>query len=210
MSTPAPRSQRRPRGSAHRTAVPREPIDWAKVGRRSVRRRARGMSHPEAAAALEEAELQQHMVRDHEDLAGDERGPAEVAEWARIVQLLADVGGVYDPDADAVVQDELAVDAERERDRQLEDERRLQEEEAEATRRVALAPDVLRHALLRTLARTGLLDSLSEDERAAVDRLPDSDPAAALTVNALLARAHQVGAGLRSGDRVVTGDADLT
>lgn len=28
------------------------------------------MTHPEAAAALEEAELQQHMVRDHEDLAG--------------------------------------------------------------------------------------------------------------------------------------------
>ncbi|MFD9114879.1 hypothetical protein [Streptomyces bottropensis] len=199
MSTPAPRSHRRPRVPAHRTAAPREPIDWAKVGRCSVRRRARGMTHPEAAAALEDAELQQHMVRDHEDLAGDERGPAEVAEWTRIVQLLADTGGVYDPDTDAVVQDELAADAERERDRQLEDEQRLQEEKAEAARRAALAPDVLRHALLRTLARTGLLDGLSKDERAAVNRLPETDPAAALAVNALLARAHEAGAGLRPG-----------
>ncbi|MFJ4622442.1 hypothetical protein [Streptomyces sp. NPDC088812] len=115
------------------------------------------------------------------------------------MHLLADVGGVYDPDADAVVQDELAAAAERERDRQLEDERRRQEEEAEAARRAALAPDVLRHALLSTLARTGLLDGLSEDERVAVDRLPDSDPAAALAVNALLARAHEAGAGLRPG-----------
>ncbi|MGA5363909.1 hypothetical protein [Streptomyces purpurascens] len=197
MSTPAPRSHRRPRVPARRTAVPREPIDWAKVGRRSVRRRAHGMTHPEAATALEDAELQQHMVRDHEDLAGDERGPAEVAEWTRIVQLLADTGGVYDPDSDAVVQDELAADSEHERARQLEDEVRHQEEEAEAAHRAALAPDVLRHALLRTLARTGLLDGLSEDERAAVNRLPDSDPAAALAVNTLLARAHEAGAGLR-------------
>lgn len=187
MSTPAPRPHRRLRGPARRTAVPREPIDWAKVGHRAVRRRARGMTHPEAAAALEEAELQQHMVRDHEDLAGDERGPAEVAEWARIVQLLADVGGVYDPDADA--------ERERERERQREDERRRQEEEAEAARRAALAPD----ALLRTLARTGLLEGLSEDERAAVNRLPDSDPAAALAVNALLVRAHEAGSCLRPG-----------
>ncbi|MFF4787921.1 hypothetical protein ACFY3E_42225 [Streptomyces griseorubiginosus] len=109
MRTPAPRSHRRPRVPDRRATAPREPIDWAKVGRRSVRRRARGMTHPEAAAALEDAELQQHMVRDHEDLAGDERGPAEVAEWTRIVQLLADTGRVYDPDANAVVQHELAV-----------------------------------------------------------------------------------------------------
>jgi hypothetical protein len=189
-------------------AAPRQPVDRAKVGRSSVRRRATGMTATEAAAALEEAELQQHLDRDREDLADDERGPAERAEWARIVQLLADSGGVYDPDADAVVQDELAADAEREREKQLEHEKRLQEEEAEAARRAALAPDVLRHALLRTLARTGLLDSLSEDERVAVDRLPDSDPAAALAVNALLARTHEAGAGLRSGDRVARGDGD--
>ncbi|MER6375914.1 hypothetical protein ABT255_48150 [Streptomyces mirabilis] len=201
MSTPAPRSHRRPRfpSPAARGAAPRKPVDWAKAGRSTVRRRARGMTHPEAAAALEEAELQQHLDRDREDLADDERGPAEVGEWARIVQLLAAVGGAYDPDTDAVVQDELAANAEREREKQLEEEKRLQEEEAEAARHAALAPDVLRHALLRTLARTGLLDSLSEDERAAVSRLPDSDPAAALAVNALLARAHEAGASLRPG-----------
>ncbi|MFB8183608.1 hypothetical protein ACFC8N_48270 [Streptomyces sp. NPDC055966] len=95
---------------------------------------------------------------------------AAAAEWARIVQLLATVGGPYDADADAVVQDELAAGAEREREKQRQKEKRLQEEEAEAARHAALAPDVLRHALLGTLARTGLLDSLSEDERAAVGR----------------------------------------
>lgn len=114
MSTPAPRSHRRPRfpSPAARGAAPRKPVDWAKAGRSTVRRRARGMTHPEAAAALEEAELQQHLDRDREDLADDERGPAEVGEWARIVQLLAAAGGAYAPDADTFVQDELAAEAE--------------------------------------------------------------------------------------------------
>ncbi|WP_060886837.1 hypothetical protein [Streptomyces caniscabiei] len=155
------------------------------------------MTHTEAAAALEEAELQQHMHRHREDLAGDERGPAEVTEWMRIVQLLVTVGGTYDPDTDAMVQDELAADAERDRARQLEDDKRHQEEEAKAARHAALTPNVLRHALLRTLARTNLLDSLTEDEQAAVNRLPDSDRAAGIAINAVLARAHKAGAGLR-------------
>jgi hypothetical protein len=116
------------------------------------------MMATEAAAALEDARLHQHLDRDREDLAGDERGRAEVAEWERIAQLLATTGGVYDPQADVVVQDELAADAERAREKQLEDDKLRQEEEAEAARRAALAPDVLRHALLRTLARTSLLD----------------------------------------------------
>ncbi|MGI5430284.1 hypothetical protein [Streptomyces sp. CA-179760] len=77
---------------------------------------------------------------------------------------------------------------------QLQDDKRHQE--VEAARR-AVTPDVLRHALLRALARIGLLDSLSEDERAAVNWL--SDPAAAFAVNALFARAHEAGAGPRSG-----------
>ncbi|MCX5559474.1 hypothetical protein [Streptomyces sp. NBC_00038] len=37
------------------------------------------------------------------------------------------------------------------------------------------------------MTRTGLLDSLNEDEGAAVNRLPGSDPAAALAVDTLLA-----------------------
>jgi hypothetical protein len=157
------------------------------------------MTATEAAAALEDARLQQHIDRDREDLADDERGPAEVGEWERIAQLLATTGVTYDPKADAVVQDELAAEAEREREKQLEDDKLRQEEEAEAARRAALAPDVLRHALLRTLARTGLLDSLNEDEQAAVNRLPDSDPAAALAVNTLLARAYKSGAAQHEG-----------
>ncbi|MFE9559244.1 hypothetical protein ACFYMW_40030 [Streptomyces sp. NPDC006692] len=49
----------------------------------------------------------------HEDLADDVRGPAELAEWERIAQLLVDAapGTVYDPDTDDVVQAELAADA---------------------------------------------------------------------------------------------------
>ncbi|MFD5299395.1 hypothetical protein ACFWJU_29845 [Streptomyces mutabilis] len=50
------------------------------------------------------------MDRDCEALAGDERGPAEVAEWERIAQLLATTGATYDPEGDAVVQDELTAD----------------------------------------------------------------------------------------------------
>lgn len=69
------------------------------------------MTATEAAAALEEALLQQHIDRDREDLAGDERGPAEAGEWKRIAQLLATTGGAYDPQSDAVVQDELAAEA---------------------------------------------------------------------------------------------------
>ncbi|MFE1198454.1 hypothetical protein ACFW6E_37880 [Streptomyces olivaceoviridis] len=110
MSTPAPRSRRRPRVPAPGAAAPRQPVDQAKVGRRAVRRRAAGITATEAAAALEDARLQQHMDRDREDLADDERGPAEVAEWERITQLLAATGGLYDPATDAVVQDELAAD----------------------------------------------------------------------------------------------------
>ncbi|MGC2998658.1 hypothetical protein ACPF8X_09810 [Streptomyces sp. G35A] len=111
MSTPVPRSRRRPRVPAPGAAAPRQPVDQAKIGRSSVRRRATGMTATEAAAALEDARLHQHLDRDREDLAGDQRGPAEVGEWERIAQLLATTGGTYDPESDAVVQDELAAEA---------------------------------------------------------------------------------------------------
>ncbi|WP_406182954.1 hypothetical protein [Streptomyces canus] len=127
MSTPLPRSRRRPRVPAPGTAAPRQPVDQAKVGRSWVRRRATGMTATEAAAALEDARLQQHMDRDREDLADDERGPAEVAEWERIAQLLATTGGTYDPQADAVVQDELAAEAAAAELRELEMEQERQE-----------------------------------------------------------------------------------
>ncbi|MEU2294042.1 hypothetical protein ACFY9H_31620 [Streptomyces bacillaris] len=113
MTTPLPSWP--PRRTDRRTtspyvAVPREPADPARTGRRWVRRRARGMT---AGAALDVARFDARQNSRHEDLAGDERGPAELGEWERIVQLLADAapGTVYDPDADDVVRAELAADA---------------------------------------------------------------------------------------------------
>lgn len=155
MSTPVPRSRRRIRVPATRAAASREPVDWAKVGRHSVRRRATGMTHQEAAAALEEAELQQHMDRDREDLADDERGPAEVAEWARIAQLLPTTGGVYDPEADAVVQDELAAEAEARAATEAEDRDLQMEQERQERLHADGLPE--RAHMLQVLEEAGLL-----------------------------------------------------
>ncbi|MCX5079258.1 hypothetical protein OHA84_38620 (plasmid) [Streptomyces sp. NBC_00513] len=96
-----------------RMAVPREPADPARIGRRVVRRRAKGMDAGAVAAALEDARFDARQNSRHEDLGDDVRGRAELAEWERLDQLLADVlpGTVYDPDADDVVQAELAADA---------------------------------------------------------------------------------------------------
>ncbi|MGC5041106.1 hypothetical protein ACLQ2C_36825 [Streptomyces sp. DT73] len=69
------------------------------------------MTHTEAAAALEDAHFAARQDSRHEDLANDERGPAELAEWERITQLLAGSDDVYDPQGDVVVQAELAADA---------------------------------------------------------------------------------------------------
>ncbi|MDL5205318.1 hypothetical protein [Streptomyces sp. ALI-76-A] len=160
MSTPAPRSRRRPRVPAPGTAAPRQPVDRAKVGRSSVRRRATGMTATEAAAALEDARLHQHLDRDREDLAGDERGPAEVAEWERIAQLLATTGGTYDPKSDAVVQDELAAEAAAAAKAEAE----LRDLELEQERQERLHSNGLpeRAHLLMALEKTGLLGSTEE------------------------------------------------
>lgn len=71
------------------------------------------MTADAAAAALDVARFDARQNSRFEDLALDERGPAELGEWERIVQLLADAspGTVYDPDADDVVRAELAADA---------------------------------------------------------------------------------------------------
>ncbi|QTA36741.1 hypothetical protein [Streptomyces sp. CA-256286] len=112
MTTPLP--SRPPRSTDRRTtapciAVPREPLDPARTGRRWVRRRARGMT----AAALDVARFAARQNSRHEDLAVAERGPAELGEWERIALLLADAapGTVYGPDTDDVVRAELAADA---------------------------------------------------------------------------------------------------
>ncbi|MEU3434188.1 hypothetical protein [Streptomyces sp. NPDC006863] len=98
-----------------RAGAPHAPIDYAKIGRSSVRRRARGMTHSEAVAGLEAAEQQAHLDRRDESAFDDGgRRAAELAEWQRVVQLLAAPGGPYDPDTDVVVQEELAEDRRRE------------------------------------------------------------------------------------------------
>ncbi|WP_435240101.1 hypothetical protein [Streptomyces sp. YPW6] len=116
MTTPLPSWP--PRRTGRRTtapyvAVPREPADPARTGRRWVRRRARGMTAEAAAAALDVARFDARQNSRFEDRALDERGPAELGEWERIAQLLADAapGTVYDPDTDDVVRAELATDA---------------------------------------------------------------------------------------------------
>ncbi|MGW0615384.1 hypothetical protein [Streptomyces sp. NPDC002788] len=112
MSSPWPprRTARRP---VPRAAAPREPVDHASIGRRVVRRRAKGMDAAAVAAALEDARFDARQDSRHEHLADDTRGRAELAEWERIDQLLAAApsGTVYDPDTDDVVQEELAAEA---------------------------------------------------------------------------------------------------
>ncbi|MFD5514264.1 hypothetical protein ACFWIB_42365 [Streptomyces sp. NPDC127051] len=104
---------RRPRRvPTARTQGPRTPIDPAKIGRSSVRRRARGMTHHEAFQALADAEMEAHLDRRYEEAADhSHRRAAELAEWRRIAEFLVRVGGPYDLDDDAAVQEELAAEA---------------------------------------------------------------------------------------------------
>ncbi|MET8481821.1 hypothetical protein ABZV68_32295 [Streptomyces clavifer] len=151
------------------------------------------MTHDQAAAALEETRLGQHIDRNREDLADDTRAPAELAEWERIVRLLATTGEPYEPESDTVVQAAHAAEIEASHRRTLAARRQHQEQQAEAARRAALRPDILLDALLRTLTRAELLPALSEEERAVVARLPHVDPDAASAVNGLIARAYDAG-----------------
>ncbi|MEW1551856.1 hypothetical protein [Streptomyces tsukubensis] len=180
MSTPNTPSwsRRRPHIPAPGPAAPRRSVDPAKTGRGWVRRRAAGMTADEAAAALEDAELTQHINRDREDLAGDTRGPAEIAEWQRITALLRSAGGVYDPAGDAVVQDELAADrrAEEAEQQRVEEQRRLE----------ARADELGRLAAYGCLDRT--VESRPGDEDAR-DVLADRRDYRAPVVGGWLARA---------------------
>ncbi|MEU7553166.1 hypothetical protein AB0B01_12590 [Streptomyces sp. NPDC044571] len=156
-----------------RTRGPRTPIDPAKLGRSSVRRRARGMTHGEAVQALADAELDAHLDRRYEAAADhSSRREAELAEWRRIGQLLAVTGSSYDPDDDAVVQEELAAEAEAAKAR---------EAEQRAAARVAARADQLqalreRGTLEQTEPREG--DEAARDEltrRARSYAQPDID-----------------------------------
>ncbi|WP_030791309.1 hypothetical protein [Streptomyces sp. NRRL S-920] len=160
MSTPwqTRRASRQP--FAARAAAPREPVDPARIGRRVVRRRAKGMDAAAVVRALEDARFDARQDSRHEDLADDERGRAELAEWERIDQLLvaAAPGTVYDPDTDDVVQAELAAEAAAAADR---------EAAVREAQRIAARADELQalrelHALERTEPRDG--DEAVRDE----------------------------------------------
>ncbi|MFI1314615.1 hypothetical protein ACH4TS_31445 [Streptomyces albidoflavus] len=155
---PPGESTRRP--LAPRLAAPREPVDPARIGRRVVRRRAKGMDAGAVAAALEDARFDARQASRHEDLADDLRGPAELAEWERLDQLLAaaPAGTAYDPDTDPVVQGELAAEAAAAADR---------EAAVREAQRVAARADELQalrelHALDRAEPRDG--DEAVRDE----------------------------------------------
>ncbi|MFD3485015.1 hypothetical protein [Streptomyces sp. NPDC058665] len=94
-------ADRRPAGS--RVTPLYDPARVARIGRRVVRRRAKGMDAAAVAAALEDARVDARQASRREDLVGDVRGRAELAEWERLDQLLAAAAPstVYDPDADA-------------------------------------------------------------------------------------------------------------
>ncbi len=119
MTTPR-RTARRP--LLPRVTAPREPVDPARVGRRVVRRQAKGMDAGAVVAALEDARFDARQESRSVDLVDDVRGRAELAEWERLAQLLAAApsGTVYDPDTDAVVQAELAAEAAAAADREAE------------------------------------------------------------------------------------------
>jgi hypothetical protein len=106
--TTARRTLRRPLAPL---AAPREPVDPARIGRRVVRRRAKGMDAGAVAQAIEDARFDARQDSRHEHLADDERGRAELAEWERVDQLLAVAAPntAYDPDVDPRVQEELAA-----------------------------------------------------------------------------------------------------
>ncbi|MFI8952249.1 hypothetical protein ACIGO6_37940 [Streptomyces sp. NPDC053750] len=102
----------RPPSAPPRVAAPREPVDPARIGRRVVRRRAKGMDAGRHRGGLEDARFDARQASRHEVLADDVRGRAELAEWERIDQLLANAPGtVYDPETDGFVHAELAAEA---------------------------------------------------------------------------------------------------
>ncbi|WP_327237657.1 hypothetical protein OG349_30655 [Streptomyces sp. NBC_01317] len=149
-----------------------------KAGRHAVRRTARGMSHHEVAAALEDARgrLPENSDGGEEEAADDPsqtRALAELEEWERIEALLAVHAGTYDPDTDAFVQGGLAGEA----------DRRAAEQAGSAD------SDEAGDTLLRALSRAGLLDGpggsgLAAGEDAAIAiRLAQADPEAALAVS---------------------------
>ncbi|MFF2522770.1 hypothetical protein [Streptomyces liangshanensis] len=147
-----------------------------KAGRNAVRRLAKGMSHHEVAAALDDSRDRLPEESDDEVASPDPahaRARAEFEEWERIEALLATHAGTYDPDTDAFVQGGLAGEA----------DRRAAELAAAADSEAA--GDIL----LRALSRAGVLGGprgsgpSAGDDAAIATRLAQADPEAALAVS---------------------------
>ncbi|MFJ3201531.1 hypothetical protein [Streptomyces sp. NPDC086989] len=81
-----------------------EPTARERAERDRIRGEATGMSHHEAAEALEAAE--DALAAGPED---EEAARAAVAEWERITELLADHSGPYAPESDPFVQGQLTA-----------------------------------------------------------------------------------------------------
>lgn len=103
----------RPGDSDEDDALP--PTDEQRAGWHGVQQRARGMTHHQAKAALEAAReaAERSSPGDGPERA---RAEAEIEEWERITDALADHAGYYDPQVDPFVQGELAGQSDRERD----------------------------------------------------------------------------------------------
>ncbi|MGW7103067.1 hypothetical protein [Streptomyces sp. NPDC054838] len=85
---------------------PHEPFPGEVAARDRVRAEATGMTHHQAAAALERA-LNAAAAG---DVAGaDAPARAALAEWQRITDLLVDHGGPYAPEADPYAQGQLTA-----------------------------------------------------------------------------------------------------
>lgn len=157
-----------------------------KAGRASVRQRAQGMTHHQVAAALDEA-------KEAGGPADDERGSAEIAEWERIEELLADHDGPYDPDSDPFVQGELTARAGREAAESKERSRTARAAAAPAPARADSETVDAENALRSALVRTGALDSVGPDDDTVVRLIAGADPGAALALTEWLVAAYNTG-----------------
>ncbi|MEU7553441.1 hypothetical protein AB0B01_14030 [Streptomyces sp. NPDC044571] len=83
---------------------PHEPAPGEIAARDRVRAEATGMTHHQAAAALEKA---LEAVGDWSQADASVR--AAIAEWQRVTDLTLDHGGPYTPDTDAYVQGQLTA-----------------------------------------------------------------------------------------------------
>ncbi|MFJ6720881.1 hypothetical protein [Streptomyces sp. NPDC091259] len=83
---------------------PHEPTPGEVAARDRVRAEATGMTHHQAAAALDRA---LHAVGDAAGVDAPTR--AALAEWQRITDLLVDHGGPYTPEADPYAQGQLSA-----------------------------------------------------------------------------------------------------